>query len=251
MIKQAIILAAGQGSRLGPHTENLPKCLLDVGGKTIVEHQVEMLTAWGVEQVAVVIGYLGHKVREALGAKVRYFENSIYQETSSMYSLWLAREVAEDGFLVINSDVLFHGGILKALLDSPHPDALAVDFAANLAEEEMKVRVKDGRVRALSKKLLNADAENVGMIKFCAAGSQLLFAKIAELLDQGLSRVMVPYAVNAIASGYPLAAVPVQGLPWIEIDFPEDYQKAREVVFPAIVKDQQVPLYPSVAGSRR
>jgi choline kinase len=228
----------------------LPKCLLDVGGKTIVEHQVEMLTASGVEQVAVVIGYLGHKVRDVLGAKVRYFENTVYQQTSSMYSLWLAREVTEDGFLVINSDVLFHGEILKSLLNSLHPDALAVDFAAKLAEEEMKVRVKDGRVCALSKELRNADAENVGMIKFCAAGSELLLAKIAELLDQGQSRVMVPYAVNAIASGYPLAAVSVQGLPWIEIDFPEDYQKAREVVFPAILKNQQAPFFPSAAGSR-
>ena len=64
----------------------------------------------------------------------------------------------------------------------------------------------------------------------------MLFAKIREILDQDLWNVMVPYAVNAIAQGYPLAAVAVRDLPWIEIDFPEDYQRAREVIYPAIAK---------------
>jgi choline kinase len=250
MIKQAIILAAGQGRRLWPHTRDLPKCLLDIGGKTILEYQVETLRIRGIEQIAVVTGYFGHKVREVLGATVRYFDNALFATTSSMYSLWLAREVAGDGFLVMNSDVLFHQGILKSLLDSPHPDALAVDFTARLAEEEMKVRVKDGRVRALSKQLYDADGENVGMIKFSSRGARVLFAKIAELLDQDLRNVMVPYAVNAIASEYPLAAVSVGSFPWIEIDFPEDYQRAREVVYPTILKDRQGPCYFSAAGSQ-
>ena len=239
MAHQAIILAAGQGRRLLPYTGNLPKCLLDIGGKTILERQVEALRFVGVSQVTVVIGYLGGKIREALGVEVSYIENSRFEDTSSMYSLWLAREVAGQGFVVLNSDVLFHIDILRLLLESPHPDALAVDFNSILAEEEMKVRVRNGRVWGLGKELRDGDAENLGIAKFSAAGSRTLFAKIGEILDQNLWNVMVPYAVNAIALEYPLAAIAVRDLPWIEIDFPEDYLRAREVIYPAIAKHTQ------------
>ncbi|MFP3870792.1 MAG: NTP transferase domain-containing protein [Syntrophobacteria bacterium] len=241
MVKQAIIVAAGQGRRLWPYTRNVPKCLLRVGGKSLLEHQVEALLSQEVKQIMVVAGYQADKIYTVLGDRVRYITNRDFRETSSMYSLWLARESARDGFVVINGDVLFHVGILRALLLSPHPDALAVDFQATLGEEEMKVRVRGERVCALSKTLLDAHGENVGMIKFSAEGSRILFATIEELLRQGLRQVMIPYAVSAIASTYPLAAVPVNGLPWIEMDFPEDYQRAREHIYPAIVQDLRSP----------
>jgi choline kinase len=235
MVTQAIILAAGQGRRLWPYTKDRPKCLLDIGGRSIIEHQVDLLVAEGIRHITVVIGYMGSKVREVLGSRVAYCENELFASTSSMYSLWLARDAAAHGFLVVNSDVLFHRDILKSLLDSPHGDALAVDFESVLAEEEMKVQVRDGRVVALSKQLSNGDGENLGMIKLTAEGSRVLFTKIDELLRQNHRRVMVPFALNAIAPSYPLAAVPVQGLPWIEIDFPEDYERARDEVYPAIL----------------
>jgi choline kinase len=241
MVTQAIILAAGQGRRLWPYTKDRPKCLLDIGGRSIIEHQVDLLVAEGIRQITVVIGYMGPKVREVLGSRVAYCENDQFASTSSMYSLWLARDAAADGFLVVNSDVLFHRDILKSLLDSPHGDALAVDFESVLAEEEMKVQVRDGRVVALSKQLSNGDGENLGMIKLTADGSRVLFTKIDELLRQNHRQVMVPFALNAIAPSYSLAAVPVQGLPWIEIDFPEDYERARDVVYPAILRDLRKP----------
>jgi choline kinase len=131
---------------------------------------------------------------------------------------------------------------LQALQECPHPDALAIDFEAKLAEEETKVIVQGERVWALSKALPQGDAENVGMLKFGSHGINVLFAKIDELLARHHHQEMVPYAVNAIASTYFLAAVPVQGLPWIEIDFPEDYQRACEVIYPAIQHVQHVSL---------
>jgi choline kinase len=246
MIKQAIILAAGKGRRLWPYTQDLPKCLLNVGGKTIIEHQVDALYSQKVERITVVTGYLGDKVRDVLGPKAHYIENAHFGETSSMYSLWLAREVAEEGFLVINGDVLFHVDILKSLLLCPHPDALVVDFDAILDEEEMKVMTRGERVFALSKTLPEGNGENVGMIKFSAKGSQILFTRIGAFLQQGLNHVMVPYAVDAIASIHPLVAVPVHGLPWIEMDFPEDYQRAQEVIYPAILQDLEPILSPPV-----
>jgi choline kinase len=179
-----------------------------------------------------------------LGQQVQYVENAQFADTSSMYSLWLARQAALDGCLILNADVLFHPGILRALLRAPSPDALAVDFDAVLAEEETKVLVSGARVRALSKTLPRGDAENVGMIKLGARGSQVLFAKIEALLAQDYRQEMVPYALNAIAPTYVLTPVSVQGLPWIEIDFPADYQRARTVIYPAICGSQPTALPP-------
>ena len=234
MIKQAIILAAGQGTRLLPYTKDRPKCLLKVGGKTILEHQVDALCAHGVDRITVVVGYLAERVREALGARAQYIDNTCYTTTSSMYSLWLAREAAADGCLILNSDVLFHADILRALLASPHADAIAVDFDAVMAEEETKVLVTDGRVQALSKALPRGDGENVGMLKFSATGAKALFQTIESRLDQGHVMEMAPFAVNALAPHHAIAAVSVNSLPWLEIDFPEDYQRACEVIYPAI-----------------
>lgn len=246
--KHAIILAAGQGSRLWPYTQDRPKCLLDIGGKTLLEHQVKALRGQDVERITVVTGYLGHKVREVLGVQVEYVHNPHFLHTSSMYSLWLARAMARYGCIVLNADVLFHAGILQALQECPYPDALAIDFEAELAEEETKVMVQGERVRALSKALPRGDAENVGMLKFSTNGSHVLFAKIDELLARNHHQKMVPYAVNAIASTHFLAAVPVQGLPWIEIDFPEDYQRACDVIYPAIQQAQHAALAPGEQG---
>jgi choline kinase len=250
--KQAIILAAGQGSRLWPYTQERPKCLLDIGGMTLLEHQVAALRSQNIECITVVIGYLGHKVCEVLGTQVEYVHNPHFVRTSSMYSLWLARDVARQGCLVLNADVLFHVGILQALLECPYPDALAVDFDAILAEEETKVQVQGERVWALSKTLPQGDAENVGMLKFSAAGSHVLFAKIDELLPRYYRHAMVPCALNAIAPMHVLGAVSVQGLPWIEIDFPEDYQRARDVIYPAMRQVQPASLsFSDIASSSR
>ncbi|MGQ4808287.1 CTP:phosphoglutamine cytidylyltransferase [Candidatus Entotheonellaceae bacterium PAL068K] len=248
--RQAIILAAGQGCRLWPYTKDLPKCLLRVGGQTILERQVAALHTQNVDHITVVTGYMGHKVREVLGTQVAYVDNPHFARTSSMYSLWLARAAATDGCIILNADVLFHQGILQALQTSPHADALAVDFDAVLVEEETKVVVDGERVCALGKTLPRGDAENVGMIKLSARGSRVLFATIEELLAHHYRQVMVPYAVDIMAATYFLAAVAVDGLPWIEIDFPSDYQWACEVIYPAIRKDRQACLALSPLSSQ-
>ena len=233
-ITHAIILAAGRGTRLWPHTKDHPKCLLPIGEKTLIEHQVGALETQHITHITVVTGYFGDKIRQVLGSRVSYIDNTRFVDTSSMYSLWLARSAATAGCIILNADVLFHAEILRTLLASPHADALAVDYDSVLVDEETKVQIDGERVRALSKTLPQGDAENVGMVKMSAAGSRVLFAKIAELLRNNHAQEMVPFAVNAMASSHVVAAVSVENLPWIEIDFPEDYQRACEEVYPAM-----------------
>jgi choline kinase len=208
--------------------------LLDFDGKSLIEIQLAAFSSCGIRDITVVIGYRGDLVMDRLGNVVRYVTNDRYEDTSSMYSLWLARKNISGGCIVLNSDVLFHPGILRRLLDSESPNALAMDFHAHLNEEEMKVRVEGKRVKGLSKAFVEADGENVGMLKFDKAGWGLLMDTIESLLKEGYEKEMVPFAVDALSSKCFIEAVSVDRLPWTEIDFPQDYERAINEIYPAV-----------------
>ena len=237
----AIILAAGRGRRLEHLTDARPKCLLRVGPLALIEHQLELLRVHEVESITVVTGYHADTVQARLGRRALCLVNERHEVTNSLYSLWLAREQARPGFLLLNSDVLFDPEILRRVLASPYPDALAVERRRRFEPEEMKVELEGDRIRAMSKQLApeRAHAENVGVLKFSAEGAAVLFGKMEELLAAGAEQEMCPYAFDAIAAGRPLHAVPIEGLPWIEIDFVGDLRRAQEEVWPAILARQQ------------
>jgi choline kinase len=157
-----------------------------------------------------------------------------------VYSLWLAREHLLDGFVVLNCDVLFHPQLLERLLSSPLEDALLVDLVDKnnnqLGDEEMKVKISDGLVIDIRKDLepAEADGENVGIVKFSASGARRLVEEMDALISRGQLKDWAPRAFGEFAKRYPLHAISTEDYPWIEIDFPEDYRKAKEEVFPQI-----------------
>ncbi|SFM64622.1 NTP transferase domain-containing protein [Thermodesulforhabdus norvegica] len=233
----AVILAAGQGTRLLPYTKDHPKCMLPFDGVPLISLQIRCFLMCGIERIVVVTGYGSEVVEDWLGDSVEYVHNADFQTTSSMYSLWLGLSKVDKGCFILNSDVLFHPEILRRLATDPHSEALAMDFDAHLNEEEMKVKVEGSRVVALSKSLRDGHGENVGLLKFSAYGKQRLQETIGLLLEQGFRKEMVPFAVDRLAAEMYIEAVPVAGLPWIEIDFPEDYERALNEIFPRIRGD--------------
>ncbi|MCI0402641.1 MAG: phosphocholine cytidylyltransferase family protein [Acidobacteria bacterium] len=236
-MRRAIILAAGRGGRLGSLTSEWPKCLLRVGVHSLLEHQLAALRQHGLDSVIVVAGYRAEAVEAELNGRARLLINPRYAQTNSLYSLWLAREFAADGFALLNADVLFDPEILDRVLRSPHPQALAVERRREFNAEEMKVELAGERILAMSKELPpeRAHAENVGVLKFSADGARALFDRMEELLAAGAEKQFCPFAFNALADEQPLYAIPIEGLPWIEVDFVEDLMRAREEVLPAIL----------------
>ena len=160
-----------------------------------------------------------------------------------MYSLWLAREHLIDGFVVLNSDVLFHPQMLADLLESSYPDALLIsDMDTNpLGDEEMKIKVRNHLVVDMSKELdpLDADGENVGIVKFSPSGAKLLVEYMDRIIGSGAVKHWAPRAFLEYARHHPLHALSTGGLPWIEIDFPQDYQRAVSEIFPQIESQLQ------------
>lgn len=236
-VTKAIILAAGVGSRLRPLTEDRPKCLLEVGGRTLIDRQLQTLARLGVADVIVVVGYQSDRIRRHLGNQVRYLENERYEHTNSLYSLWLARENLASSALILNSDVLAAPVIFERLLESRAPDAILVERGEKFEPEDMKVTLNGSYVLDFGKDLPRerAHAHNVGVAKFSKEGAARLAGCLDRLVETGHENDWAPFAFREFAGHWPLTAVPTDGLPWIEIDYLADLTRARLEVEPAIL----------------
>jgi choline kinase len=249
---RAVILAAGAGNRLRPVVGPSPKCLARVGSQTLLERQLCALRAHDIEAITVVVGYRRDAIEPVCGRDVHFVYNAEYATTNSLYSLWLARDLLSDGFVVLNSDVLFHPELLTRLLASTHEDALLMaprEPGVRYTDEEMKVHVRDGCVAAIDKRLEDrlADGENVGIAKFGADGATALLGHVDELVVAGAVREWLPRAFHAFSQQRPLHVVPTGGYPWIEIDFPEDYTRACRETLPAITDSESAARPPRVS----
>jgi len=237
----ALILAAGSGRRL---RLDRPKCLVELDGLPLVDHQLRALEWAGVERVVVVAGYHADDVREALPADTTVVLNEDYADTNSLYSFWLARQEIGEEVLVLNGDVLFHPVIARALVRR-HRSALAYDSRSGHGEEEMKLIIRGGGLAAMSKTLApdRSCGENVGMIRLSGAATESAFETAGRLVAAGRSHDWLASAINRVAREHRLDCMDIAGLPWTEIDFPEDLAHARANVLPAIA--------PAPATSRR
>jgi choline kinase len=246
---RAIILAAGKGARLEPANQEPVKCLAKLGGTTLIERQLQCLRASGISEIAVVVGFKAEHIYRACGNEIEYIENPIFSETNSMYSLWLARNFFGDGFVVLNSDVFFHLQLLNDLLTAKHEDAILISYrnGTKYGDEEMKVKVRGGHLLDISKSMNpdEADGENVGIVKFGATGADVLAGELDSLVANGALRSWAPRAFLEFTKKRPLHVVGTRGYPWIEIDFPEDLQRARDEVLPQILASSTLQAVPA------
>ncbi|MGI8800737.1 MAG: NTP transferase domain-containing protein [Solirubrobacteraceae bacterium] len=242
---QAVILAAGTGSRLGT---GRPKCLAQVGGRPLIAHQVDALRAVGVESIVIVVGFEQDQVRDAVGSAAQFVVNERFAETNSLYSFWMAAELLCGDAYVLNADVLFDQRVLWAL-EETGGSALAFDSTSGSDPEHMKLVQRDG-VLVEMRKDLAADqccGENVGVLRLeRGAVADALAAAHGILTHQGLVRDWLGSAINRIAWRHQISCVDIAGTPWVEIDFPQDLRQARARVWPAIAAAR----LPAIAAAR-
>ena len=234
---QAIILAAGRGSRLGSTTESTPKCLVDVGGSTLLDHHIRALRDVGIKRICVVTGHESDQVRAALDSTCDCLVNASFAETNSLYSLWLTRGYLGGGFMLMNCDVLAHPEVYRRVAEAKGC-ALAYDSSSGADPEHMKLQILDGRLVTMSKTLDRGIVcgENVGILKFDAQGAHRLYREAHTLITTGSRTIWAPAAVDGIADQVNVNCVDIAGLPWVEIDFADDYAEAQRRVWPAIAR---------------
>ncbi|MFC1932897.1 HAD-IIA family hydrolase [Chloroflexota bacterium] len=188
---KAVILAAGGGSRLNTITCNKPKCMVRVGGRPILEHQIHAYVSAGVKDIFVVAGYRLDEVKEFCrgikNANIKIIENKTHATTNNMYSLYLAKEaVAEKAFLLSNGDVVPDPDIIYELAHSELSDAIACN-EGSYAKESMKITINThGYVNDISKEIPSSKAygNSIDVYKFSPVSSKLFFTEISKIIEQ-------------------------------------------------------------------
>jgi choline kinase len=243
---QAIILAAGRSSRMAFALKGRPKCLAQLDDLYLIEYQLEVLRDFGITDVCMVLGYRADDVRCVVGDRCHYIVNDRYAATNSLYSLSLAQHWVREAFLVLNCDVLAHPHIYRRLLATPG-NALAYDSWSGTEDEQMKVVFANGNLQRISKGLPAeaSQGENVGLLKFEVWGIDAFFREAQAALAIEGENQWAPAAVQRFALNWPMGGVDIAGLPWIEMDFPEDLQAARTQVWPMIR-----PVFSTVQNTR-
>jgi choline kinase len=236
---KAIILSAGQGSRLMPLTEVTPKCCLQPGGVSILEWQITQLAVSGIDEVVVVTGF-GHEIVEQLvekfeNIKVRTLYNPFFRLSDNLGTCWVARHEMDGPFVLINGDTLFEAAVLQHLLTDAdrYPITLATDQKYSYDSDDMKIWSERDRLCRVGKTLdmSHVNGESIGMMLFSRPGAEIFVNKIETLMKQGdgLKRWYLT-AIDELGQSGVVGISSIHGLSWCEVDDPVDLAHAEQVV---------------------
>jgi len=238
MIEHAILLSAGQGSRLLPLTAERPKCMIDFSGKSLIEWQIEMLARAGVKRIDVVTGFMTDMLEEHLAAirdprveiGVRF--NPFFKVADNLGSCWIARDAMQGDFLILNGDTLVSEEIVRRVQEpTDWPIAVTVDIKAEgYDSDDMKVeRGPDGRLMRIGKTLTAAqsNAESIGFLAFRGEGADLFRETVRHAMrtPEGVQHWYLK-VIDSLAPTGKVGTVSIEGLEWGEVDFLNDIEVA-------------------------
>ena len=238
--QRAIILSAGQGSRLLPHTERMPKCLLDLGGRSMLEWQLRALDAVGIRETVVVTGFLPGLVDAELmrhtppRMRVRTLYNPFYKLADNLASCWMARAELNGPCLLINGDTLFEPAIAARLMAAPGaPITVTIDRKPGYDADDMKVETEGDRLRAIGKRLApeQVNGESIGFLRFEAEGAALFVEELERTMrtPEGPGLWYLSAIHRLAQGGADVRALSIEGLEWGELDYPADLERARSL----------------------
>jgi len=232
---KAIILSAGQGRRLLPLTERVPKCILPVRGRPLIAWQIDTLARCGIEDITVVVGFGAESVEARLAElygprRIRTLYNPFFASTDNLVSCWVARAEMQQDFLLLNGDTLFEAAVLERLLTAPeHPITLAVSRKDSYDDDDMKV-IRDGdRLVHVGKKLAldQVNAESIGMMTFRGEGPRLFREAIERALrTPEAQKQWYLSLIDALAERGVVFTQPIPAPGWTEVDSPADLDRA-------------------------
>jgi choline kinase len=239
---KAIILAAGQSTRLRPLTDDKPKCLLPMGPKTILDWQLEALQSIDVTDVLLVVGYRKEMIQEHIAkwhpnVHATYVVNNDFKTTNTLFSLNLALAQHDGDFYYLNADVVFDHQILQRLASLSGGGYLAVD-RKQCREEEVKVIVSGEQITEIGKHL-DPDicyGEFIGVAKFTGDFARAFRETVRREAVPGNEMKFFEHALDAMEDKSQMKAVDITGLPCVEVDFPEDYEYAVKEVLETFKK---------------
>lgn len=244
---KAIILAAGQGTRLKRYTEDLPKGMLSFMGKTIIQRQIELYRACGIEDIIIVKGFAADKI---VYEGIVYYMNRDYENTNMVESLMTAKEEFDDDVILSYSDILFEKGMLEKMIQSQGDFCVAVDenwreywkkrYGRIDFDTESLSLDEDGNITELgleNTKDEEIDARYIGLLKFSKAGLKDIVTimekayrdfsdKPWQQSGKTIKKAYMTDLLNAVIESGRQVKAEIFHSGWIEFDTNEDYEKA-------------------------
>ncbi len=243
---RAVILAAGVGARLGSGEDYPPKAMLRFADRTLLSRHLEVLRHCGLDEVVIVTGYRAKLFEKAVAPQkaegfVRTIMNPDFR-LGSILSLWTAREILHcgDEILLMDADVLNDFRMVERLLASGNANCFLMDRDFEAGDEPVKLCVRDGEIVDFHKKVENVYdfcGESVGFFRFSSDMAGRLASRAQAYVDEGREGEWYEEAIRDLVMEYPAGTFgyeDVTGLPWIEIDFPEDVERARKEILPRL-----------------
>jgi len=235
---KAIILSAGQGSRLGHLVDEKPKCLIDFNGRTLLGRQLDTLEVNGVHEAVVVTGFHDELVNQAIaartgGPKVRTVFNPFYKVADNTGSLFMAREELAGDCLVWNGDTLVSNCLMGRVIGNDRAGiCVTIDRKDSYDEDDMKVVEDAGRLKAIGKRLdlSTVNAESIGLLAFRTGGAERFRDAIEHALrtPEGTT-IWYLRVIHHLAQSSEVWTLDIKGEEWGEVDFPPDVEAAREL----------------------
>jgi 2-aminoethylphosphonate-pyruvate transaminase len=235
----AVILAAGMGTRLREAHADMPKGFLELGGRPIIEMSIARLEQAGVTDIVIITGYLAeyyHKLAARYDGLVQIVHNPEYANSGSMYSLYCARDIIDDGFLLLESDLIYESRALDVLMSIDVPDAVLLSGPTG-AGDEVYVEAPDGYLKNMSKdksQLGSVAGELVGISKISRGLFALMKHIAAEAFEESLKFDYETDCLVAAAQNWDINCPVVSDLVWGEIDDPSHLQRAQEEILPRL-----------------
>ena len=238
-MNKAIILSAGQGSRLGHLVDDRPKCLIDFGGRTLLDRQLDTLEANGVGEAVVVTGFHDELINDAVarrsgGPDVRTLYNPFYKVADNLGSLFMAREELAGDYLVWNGDTLVSNSLMAKVVGNDRPGiCVTIDRKDSYDDDDMKVVVdEDGRLREIGKRISKGvSGESIGLLAFRGDGAEQFRNAIErDIRTPEGTTIWYLRVIHHLAQEAEVWTLDISGEEWGEVDFPQDVDSARALV---------------------
>lgn len=240
MLDTAVILAAGTGSRLSGFTEEKPKGFLSIGGKSLIERSVLKLIEAGINKIFIGTGFLS-KYYEDFSKKIpqiKCVKNEKFVNSGSMYTLYNMKDLIEEDFLLLESDLLYEEKGLKILMEDARDNVILASGRTGSTDEVYIETEKDGKLVKLSKdksKLKSADSELVGITKISYSFFMKMCGYFKEKFKKSL-KFHYEHILNDLAGSENIYVKKIEDYVWCEIDNEYHYKRAVEIVYPKLKK---------------
>ncbi len=238
-----IVLAAGVGTRLREVTR-LPKCLLVVGGRSLLHRYLDALTPYAsrIENFVLVVGHEAqaierHAAEHPLGSLLRTVHNPAYEQ-GSVLSAFAARDYFQQDVLLMDGDVFFTPPLLDRLMAAVQRNALLVDTASSNTGEEIMAGANRGRVTAIARGMsgsFDTYGEWVGFLRMGSETASRFGGLLAQRVNNGLQTAGYEDVLQQLVDEERFGMVLADGLPWTEIDFPQDLTRAERLASAGLV----------------